>query len=101
MLLGNSITTREPVRLSQTDRRQHLYAIGQTGTGNQLSHIRPYVIALMEREGRDFNKCELGGEYIHDEEYEIHHTKYEGAIYRDLRIVCRSCNQKAENKLLN
>jgi hypothetical protein len=67
---------------------------------NQLSHIRPYVVALMQREGRDFTKCELGGEDIPEGQYEIHHTKYDGATYYDLRIVCRKCNHAPENVLL-
>jgi hypothetical protein len=68
---------------------------------NQLSHIRPYVIAMMKAEGRDFGRCELGGEPIPPGKFDIHHTKYEGATYADLRIVCRSCNHRPENVLLS
>jgi hypothetical protein len=67
---------------------------------NQIEHLRPYIIHLMQEEGRDFGTCELGGEDIEDGKYEIHHMKYDGATYRDLRIVCRSCNKKPENCLL-
>jgi len=31
--LGTYITTGEKIFLSDADRRQHLYAVGQTGTG--------------------------------------------------------------------
>jgi len=55
----------------------------------------------MKRDGRDFNQCELCPVYIPDGKYEIHHTKYEGATYYDLRIVCSSCNHKPENCLLS
>lgn len=67
---------------------------------NQIAHLRPYILFLMRREGRDFSTCELGGEGIPDDEFEIDHTKYEGATYYDLRIVCRSCNKRRENILL-
>ena len=67
---------------------------------NQIEHLRPYILSLMRQEGRDFTRCELGGEKIAEGEFEIHHTKYEGATYHDLRIVCRPCNRKTENVLL-
>jgi hypothetical protein len=67
---------------------------------NQISHLRPYILFLMRQERRDFSRCELCPALIPNGEYEIHHTKYEGATYCDLRIVCRSCNKKAENCLL-
>jgi hypothetical protein len=68
---------------------------------NQIEHLRPYIIALMKREGRDFTRCELAPHDIEPGKYEIHHTKYEGATYYDLRIVCKPCNRKAENCLLD
>lgn len=67
---------------------------------NQIANLRPYIIFLMQQEGRDFTKCELCGRSIPLGTHEIHHTKYDGATFRDLRIVCRSCNHLAENKLL-
>lgn len=68
---------------------------------NQISNLRPYILCLMQQEGRDFAECELCGRTIPDSTYEIHHAKYDGATYRDLRIVCRSCNKLAENRLLD
>jgi hypothetical protein len=53
----------------------------------------------MRQERRDFSRCELGGEKIEDGQYEIHQTKYQGATYYDLRIVCRSCNKEARERL--
>lgn len=67
---------------------------------NQISHLRPYILHLMTKEGRDFTQCELCPASIPEGEYEIHHTKYEGATYYDLRIVCSPCNHKPENLLL-
>lgn len=67
---------------------------------NTLDNLYPYVIALMEQEGRDFFICELCDTDIPEGEFEIHHTKYEGATYYDLRIVCRRCNRLPENRLL-
>ena len=67
---------------------------------NQIENLRPYILALMKRDGRDFTKCEHRGCPIEDGRFEIHHTKYEGATYHDLRIVCRRCNKRAENLLL-
>ena len=57
-----------------------------------------YVTALMERDGRDFTKCEYCSKAIPDGKHELHHTKYEGATYYDMMIVCRSCNRIPENK---
>jgi hypothetical protein len=66
---------------------------------NKISNLRPYILFLMEQEGRDFTQCELCPAPIPEGEYEIHHTRYDGATYYDLRIVCRSCNHKEENCL--
>jgi Pyruvate/2-oxoacid:ferredoxin oxidoreductase delta subunit len=63
---------------------------------NMLGALRPIVIAMMESEGRDFNRCELCGNFIPDNEFEIHHDKYEGATYYDLRIVCMGCNRGSD-----
>ncbi len=68
---------------------------------NQLGQLRPYIIALMEDEGRDFDHCEICGKHIPNNRYDIHHTKYEGATYYDLRIVCRKCNTAPENRFLD
>jgi hypothetical protein len=67
---------------------------------NQISHLRPYILFLTQQQGRDFTQCELCPTTIPEGKYEIHHMKYEGATYYDLRIVCRSCNHKEENCLL-
>lgn len=65
----------------------------------QLGHLRPYIVNMMIDEGRldgsDSAICELCLEWATP--YEIHHTKYEGATYKDLQVVCRSCNRKEEN----
>lgn len=68
---------------------------------NQIENLRPYILFLMEQEARDFTECELCGREIAADEFEIHHTRYEGATYYDLRIVCRSCNRKEENLFLS
>lgn len=67
---------------------------------NQIEHLRPYILFLMSKEGRDFTECELCEDDIEDGGFEIHHIRYEGATYYDLRIVCRGCNRKAENLML-
>jgi hypothetical protein len=68
---------------------------------NQIENLRPYILFLMEQEGRDFEQCELCPNRIQPDEYEIHHSRYDGATYYDLRIVCTSCNRKVENLLLD
>ena len=59
--------------------------------------IEPVIMVLikemMRRDGRDFGWCELGFHRI-EGNFDIHHEKYEGATYYDLRISCRSCNCK-------
>lgn len=62
--------------------------------------LRNIIVAMMKRDGRDFTKCELCPATIPAGKYDLHHSKYDGATYYDLRIVCRSCNNRAENKLL-
>ena len=64
---------------------------------NMIENLRPYILYLMRQEGRDFTKCELCPATIPEGKYEIHHTKYEGATYYDLRIVCRRCNKAPIN----
>lgn len=68
---------------------------------NRLDNLREIIIALMRQEGRDFTTCELCGGDIPPGKYDIHHTKYDGATYNDLRIVCHTCNTAAENRYLN
>lgn len=63
---------------------------------NQLGHLKPIIVALMEDQERDFTTCEYCGKHPINR-YEIHHTKYEGATYYDLMIVCTSCNRISEN----
>jgi hypothetical protein len=68
---------------------------------NSLDNLRPYVVGLMELEGRDFEHCELCTSVIPPNKYDIHHTKYDGATYYDLMIVCRKCNTAQENRFLD
>jgi hypothetical protein len=67
---------------------------------NQLENMRPIIISMMEDEGRDFTTCELCHEDILANKYDLHHTRYEGATYYDLLIVCRKCNTAPENTYL-
>lgn len=77
----------------------------RTGTGlskdNQLGNLRVIIIALMAEQGRDFNRCELCDIHIPKGRFDIHHTKYTGATYHDLRIVCRRCNTSPLNRYLS
>lgn len=59
--------------------------------------FRDLLISMMIEEGRDFNTCELCGRHIPDNDFNLHHLKYEGATYFDLRIVCSPCNHAPEN----
>lgn len=78
------------------------YNIGMKSLPNSAIHhlgvdMKRYVEAIMEHEGRDFTTCEYCDKDILNGKYELHHTKYEGATYYDLMIVCRSCNRIPEN----
>lgn len=64
---------------------------------HHLGQMRKYVLALMDRDKRDFTRCEYCSKDIVDGRWELHHTRYEGATYKDMMIVCRSCNRLAEN----
>jgi len=66
-------------------------------TEHKLDQLRPYIVAIMQEQGRDFTVCGYKDCDIPEGEYEIHHTKYRGATFYDLIIVCRSCNRIAEN----
>jgi hypothetical protein len=66
-----------------------------------ITSIKPYVISLMEKEGRDFHICEDCGDFIPDGEFILHHAKYEGATYKDLKILCRTCNVQPHNRGLS
>lgn len=66
----------------------------------RLNNLRPIIIALMESQGRDFKICELCLEPISGNSFDIHHTKYNGATYYDLLIVCRKCNTATHNRYL-
>lgn len=68
---------------------------------NSLDSLRHVIINLMRQEGRDFTKCDLCGGDIPAGKFQLHHTKYDGATYKDLRIVCRACNLSPENQYLN
>ncbi len=63
--------------------------------------MRIIVTAKLKQDGRDFGQCELCPAKIPEGQHQLHHTRYEGATYKDIKIVCRSCNNKAENKLLD
>ena len=75
---------------------------GGVSTLNKLDNLRPVVITMLINEGRlddsDSAVCELCLEWATP--YEIHHTKYDGATYYDLLVVCRSCNRLEENSYL-
>jgi hypothetical protein len=62
--------------------------------------LRQIVVQLMEELHYDFNTCEQCKCYIPDGKFQIHHTKYEGATFLDLQIVCQPCNLKPENRFL-
>lgn len=69
---------------------------------HELSYyMRILVNSKLRREGRDFSKCEECGDPIPEGKHQLHHTKYDGATLKDIRIVDAKCNQKPENKLLN
>lgn len=67
---------------------------------NTTSYLRWIIRAMMKQEGRDFTQCELCPAKIPQGKHNIHHTKYEGATYYDLRIVCAKCNNAPENRYL-
>lgn len=62
--------------------------------------VRPLIINIFEKEGRDFTICEQCLGAIPEGKFEFHHKKYEGATIRDLDIVCHKCNMQSENKNL-
>lgn len=68
---------------------------------NTTSYLRWIILAMMKREGRDFTKCELCGDPIPKGKHQIHHTKYDGATYYDLRIVDAKCNMASQNRNLD
>jgi hypothetical protein len=59
--------------------------------------MRPYVVEILERQGRDFTRCQQCGKDTAGHP-ELHHTRYDGATIYDLEIVCRSCNRLAVNR---
>lgn len=67
---------------------------------NQVANVRPYIVALIAQQGRDFSTCELCGGHIPAGKFVVHHTRYEGATFQDLRIACQSCDKQPENRLL-
>lgn len=68
---------------------------------SKLHHLsaimRSIVVSMMTEEGRNFGACEQCSEPIPKGKWELHHTKYEGATYYDLQIICRSCNRLDKN----
>lgn len=59
--------------------------------------IRKYLIATLEHQGRDFGVCELCDSLIPPKKFVLHHTKYDGATIKDIRIACQKCNLLPEN----
>lgn len=72
-------------------------------SANNLDQLRPYIVALMQQQGRLDSSHSAVSELCHEwaTPYELHHTRYEGATYYDLLVVCRSCNRIEENVGLN
>lgn len=68
---------------------------------NQLANMRVIVIAVLKEQGRDFSMCELCRTFIPSGKYQLHHTKYDGATIKDLKIVCQQCNLLPENQYLD
>jgi hypothetical protein len=67
---------------------------------NTTSYLKWVILAMMRREGRDFGHCELCGDPIPAGKHQIHHTRYDGATYYDLKIVDAKCNQAPASKNL-
>jgi hypothetical protein len=59
--------------------------------------FRRLILTMMRQEGRNFLQCELCPATIAPGKFSLHHEKYEGATYYDLRIVCQSCNHAPAN----
>lgn len=59
--------------------------------------FRALIVTMLKRDGRNFEQCELCPARIPKGKFNIHHTKYDGATYQDLRIVCGKCNHAPEN----
>ena len=70
----------------------------RTKQDNFTPVMKEYILECFRQLGKDFKKCEQCG--VTGNKLDIHHTKYEGATVRDLQLVCRACNLKAENKYL-
>lgn len=56
-------------------------------------------MAVLEKKGKDFTKCELCGNKIVGK-FQLHHTTYKDAKIENLKVVCVRCNQQTENKYL-
>lgn len=78
-----------------------MHMAGKSYENQFARQMRIIVTAKLKQDGRDFTQCELCPAKIPPGKHQLHHTKYDGATYVDIKIVCRSCNNKAENKLLN
>jgi hypothetical protein len=52
---------------------------------------------MMKQEGRNFLQFELCLAVIPKGKFSLHHEKYGGATYYDLRIVCQKCNHAPVN----
>ena len=61
--------------------------------------MREILWQLFEHEGRDLYLCEMCGNR-QEVRCVIHHTKYLGATFRDLMLVCQRCNVQKENQNL-
>jgi len=67
---------------------------------SQLWMLRDIILAMMKREGRSVRWCEVSSHPIKGK-FSLHHERYEGDTYQDLKISCYPCNLKAENKFLD
>lgn len=67
---------------------------------NSGFRLKPLILAMLKNDGRDFTKCEFCGTDIPKGKYIVHHTKYDGATYHDLRIICFKCDKQPENRNL-
>lgn len=57
--------------------------------------MRLYIKSVFEKQGKNMNICELCGKQT--ERTVLHHTKYDNANIKDIKIICYSCNLKKEN----
>ena len=59
--------------------------------------IKQYILAIFRKQGKNFNKCQLCKKEIKNGRFELHHTKYEKATIKNIKIVCHRCNTHPMN----